>query len=256
MLKNIWKNFRGYVWEALTNITFPIRQKRDPSKKFVIFTIGRSGSSLLVSLLHSHDNIHCDGELLAQKLLFPQRYIKHRECLSQKDVYGFKLNTYHFRVHRIVNPPKFVGTLVNDGYKIISLQRRNTLRLALSHMFALYRNQFHQMGNQPNSDTLRMNVDINFLGDELQLFDYYQVIQNEILRHYPYLHLEYEEDLLDSDNHQKTVDKIAKFLEIPSAQVRTDYVKISPKDLSDFIVNFEEVYNYLKDTEYAWMLGP
>ena len=32
--------------------------------RFVLFGQGRTGSKLLVELLHSHPDIHCDGEVL------------------------------------------------------------------------------------------------------------------------------------------------------------------------------------------------
>jgi hypothetical protein len=254
MAKKFRKYFLGYAWEGYTNIIYLLREKKAPQKKFVIFTVGRSGSSLLVSLLQSHADIHCDGELLAERLFFPERYIKLREKLSKKDIYGFKLNTYHFRVHRIVNPPKFVGGLVADGYQIISLQRRNILRQAISHMYAVHRKKFHHKDVDGQQKQESMWVDLRLLKDELQLFEYYRVIQDEILRYHSYLCLDYEEDLLDSTKHQVTIDKVSGFLGIPSALVNTHYSKTTPRDLNSFIENYDEVVRYLRGTAYAEML--
>ena len=118
-----YKNYMGYVREGLTYSTYPFRSKSDPTTKFVIFTVGRSGSGLLVNLLQSHAHVHCDDELFQRKLVSPFLYLKSKARLARKDVYGFKLNTYHFRIQKIEYPVEFVGKIQRAGYKIISLKR-------------------------------------------------------------------------------------------------------------------------------------
>lgn len=94
-MTNWYKNYTSYIREGFTYFTYK------PTKKFVIFTVGRSGSRLLVSLLQSHTHIHCDDELFQRKLISPLNYLRLKERLSRKDVYGFELNTYHFGVRKI-----------------------------------------------------------------------------------------------------------------------------------------------------------
>ena len=144
-----YKPYMGYVREVLTYLGYPFLPKSEPEKKFVIFTVGRSGSTLLVNLLHSHEQIHCDDELYKRKLFSPIRYLRCKTLLSSKKIYGFKLNTYHFRDQKIVNPKVFINEVFEEGYQIISLRRRNIVRQAISHMYALHRDIFHHKETHP-----------------------------------------------------------------------------------------------------------
>lgn len=77
-------------------------------RDFVVFGMGRSGSTLLASLLNAHPSIHCDGEILSPvywhrrrrplrlpMLRYPLFYIRYRQLVAQyrhgASVYGFKL---------------------------------------------------------------------------------------------------------------------------------------------------------------------
>ena len=57
--------------------------------------VGRSGSTLLVSLLDSHSQIFCDNEIYHRKVFAPWKYLRLRSRMGGKPVYGFKLLTYH-----------------------------------------------------------------------------------------------------------------------------------------------------------------
>ena len=123
------REYTGYLRELFTYSTYPFRTKNTPKTKFIIFSIGRTGGNLLASLLNSHRKINCRDELLLKPVFSPGVYLKINESLSADDVYGFKLNTFHFRVQKINDPEEFVRNLVQHGYQIIHLQRRNFLRL-------------------------------------------------------------------------------------------------------------------------------
>lgn len=111
-------NYGGYLW----------KQSQLPEKKFVIFGRGRSGSTLLVELLDSHPQIHCDNEILHDRVLFPRLYIDSCASRYQSQVYGFKFLSYQIKdVQRISQPKKFLLQLYQSGYKIIYLRRENLL---------------------------------------------------------------------------------------------------------------------------------
>ncbi|HBE17486.1 MAG TPA: hypothetical protein DEG17_03890 [Cyanobacteria bacterium UBA11149] len=63
------------------------KHKNIPSNKFVIFGQGRTGSTLLYSLLNSHPQIHCDEEILEDRVFFPVQYVKGRCCKAKKKMY-------------------------------------------------------------------------------------------------------------------------------------------------------------------------
>lgn len=246
-----YKHYTGYVREGFTYLTYPFRPKAEPATKFVIFTVGRAGSSLLVTLLQSHPQINCDNELFQRKLFTPLNYLRFKERLSSKSVYGFKLNTYHFRIQKTEDPLQFVRDIHNAGYKILSLKRRNLLRQVISHMFAVHRNMFHRRSSQNQGSYPPFVVSLDKLKEELAMFESYRALRDEILEHFPHFDLCYEDDLLDSAKHQMTVDNISDFLEVPSSSVETSLRKTTPRELSSFMVNFDEVEAFLRDTKYA-----
>lgn len=248
---NRLKDYTGYVSELFTYSTYPFKAKRKPNTKFIIFSIGRTGSSLLASLLNSHREIHCRGELLQKRVFSAYRYIEFNEKLSENDVYGFKLNTFHFRVQNITNPKEFVEQLTNRGYQIIHLQRRNFIRLAISHLYAIHRNKYHLKSGQDQQEVIKMRVEINELKDEIKLLEGYRVIEKQVIENTDSLSLYYEDDLKDGKNHQKTVDRISRYLNINQDKVSTEYIKTTPEDISLFVDNYHEVKNYLSNTPYS-----
>jgi LPS sulfotransferase NodH len=250
-----YKPYMGYVREAFTYLSFPFLPKYEPAEKFVIFTVGRSGSTLLVSLLQSHEQIHCDDELFKRKLFSPLRYLRYKSRLSPKSVYGFKLNTYHFRVQQTEHPEDFLREIVNAGYQIISLQRKDLVRQAISHMYALERDKFHHNISQGNLDYEVFTVDLNALKSELELFESYKLQHEKLIAHFDCLQLYYEDDLLDETSHQRTVDRVADFLGVSSAPVRTNLVKTTPPKISDFVTNYDDVAEFLRSTVYASSLS-
>lgn len=246
-----YKPYTGYVRELYTNLSYPFHSKSEPSKKFVIFTVGRSGSSLLVSLLHSHDKIHCDDELFRRRLLSPLRYLHHKALLSSKPVYGFKLNTYHFRDQKVESPKAFMKEIYDDGYQIISLKRRNIVRQAISHMYAIHRDKFHHQETQGKQYYEEFAIDLELFQEKLDLFEGFRTQHTHLVEGFPHLQLYYEDDLLDATKHQTTVDRIADFLDVYPVQVSSRYAKTTPKQLADFVTNYSDVKAYLENSKYA-----
>jgi hypothetical protein len=97
-------------------------------------------------------------------------------------------------------------------------------------------------------------VSLDKIEEELTMFESYRALRDEILEYFPYFELCYEDDLLDSAKHQITVDNISGFLDIPSSPVDTSLRKTTPRDLSSFVANFDEVEAFLRGTKYAKFL--
>lgn len=247
-------NCRGYVKEIYTYLTYPIRFQKNPDVKFVIFAVGRSGSGLLVNLLRSHPDIYCDDELFRRDLLSPRRYLMYKERFHAESAYGFKLNTYHFRVQEITTPAKFVRDIYNRGYHIISLERRNLLRQVLSHMYAMHRHKFHHRVDQGNLSYDKFTVELGYLVAELKLFESYRLLKSWILEDLPFLPIVYEDDLLDAEKHQATADKITEFLGLSPKPVRTNLQRTTPREVSDFVDNYGEIISFISNTVYAQYL--
>jgi LPS sulfotransferase NodH len=242
--------YKGYVKEIITYLTFPILPKRNPLKKFVIFGYGRTGSSLLVSLLNSHEEIHCDSELFLYRLFSPERYLVCKEKLHKKDVYGFKLVTYQFKTQNIDQPIEFMLNLNESGYSIVNLRRRNILRQAISVIYAVHRKKFHHTKNQGFQATKIINLDMQTLFGELKFIEELIALEEQILCKIPFLRIYYEDHLSNEYRHQSTVDLIADYLGVPSFPVRTDLVKTTPYDFSSFIENHDEFSAVINQSKY------
>lgn len=243
--------YTGYLREAYTYLTYPFSPKRSPARKFFIFTTGRSGSNLLVSLLNSHPLIQCNSELLLKRVLNPELYLKCHERLARKDIYGFKLLSIHLEIQRIGDPQGFIDRLCASGYQIISLKRRNIVRQSISHLYANYRGKFHHSQNQGEQVFVPMRLEPEQLFRELQLLERLNTLGDQLLAGRSHLSLYYEDDLSEADRQQGAVDRVSEFLGIPPAKLGTSLVKTTPEDLSLIIENYAEIRDSLAGTPYA-----
>ena len=69
-----------------------------------------------------------------------------------------------------------------------------------------------------------------------------------------YLKIIYEDDISESSKHQETANKVFRFLGLKEHKVKTEYKKVLPQDLKKILNNYDEVYNYFKETKYSEFL--
>lgn len=252
--KSPWLNERmGYVFELQTYLQFLIRPKRTPAKKFIIFGTGRSGSTLLVSLMDSNSHIFCDNEIYHRKVMFPKTYREARAKLANKEVYGFKLLMYHISLKLGIPNEKFgdyLQSLVDDGYQIIHLRRHNVVRQALSNVYARHRGQFHSNSTVGKKTDQKMVVQLAELERWIRDIEEQAHWELELLRDIPHLSLSYEADLETQSAHGQTLKRVSQFLGVTVEPPETALKKVTPKSLDSFIVNHQEVLALLD--RYGW----
>lgn len=220
---------------------------REPKIKFIIFCQGRTGSTLLVDLLNSHPEIECDSEILIHRALFPHRLIKGFSTVSPHKVYGFKLKIYQLkRKQKIRDIKGFMQKLHQDRWKIIYLERGNLFRQALSNFYASFRDEFHLRKSDGSHTFVKMHIDCDQLIDSIKKRKQYLVAERKVLSEIPHLRINYERDLLRTDCHPRTLNKLFDFLGVSRVPVKTQMLRISKDDLSDMIVNLDEVETSLK----------
>ncbi len=233
-----------------------------PEKKFLVFAEGRGGTSLLVNLLNSHPDIYCDGEIFHRrnyKITFPQLYLDSRSRitrLNRKPVYGFKVKLTQL-VFDQEFPESFIKGLYDDGWKIIYLRRNNFLKASLSTVLARERGLYHitTQDSEKESNKLRkIKIDCEELYNMTKGREQFAKIEMDWLKGTDYFVVSYEDDLLDSNKHQQTLDKIFRFLEISRAKVSTHLRRTSSGDLSQDIANYDEVKRYFRTTEFTHFL--
>ncbi|MGH2541828.1 MAG: hypothetical protein ACRDIB_03465, partial [Ardenticatenaceae bacterium] len=231
---------------------FPLRKTEWPEVKFVIFAQGRSGSTLLRTLLDSHPMIQCDSEILFFKMAFPGAFISSQAALSKRPMYGFKVKIYQLTQDQDIRDPKqFMLDLSTQGWQIIYLKRRNILRQAISSIVAEQRQAYQHRRSEGRLELGRVMVDgVDLLG-RMEERKGYLAQEEQVLEGLPYFPLVYERALLTTDNWQTVLDQIFAYLELPSAPVTTPLVKITPHRLADLIENYGEVAQVLHEAGYG-----
>lgn len=248
--KNLKRKFK-YVNLLNSSLKFP-------ENKFVIYTRGRTGSTVLTDLINCHPDIFCDVEIFNfiysnNKVAFPLKYIdscSKRASIYGKTVYGFKVKISQLSIeHKYSDYEQILSELNRKNWKFIYLKRENYLRHKLSNLLITETNVYHLKENdEPYKKKIK--VDCDLLMKAIKFGEEVEMLEKRSLKNIPYLEIIYEKDLFDKSNHQETANRIFEYLGLKTCNVYTDYKKVTPDNLEDSILNFEELYNYFKNTEY------
>ncbi len=220
-------------------------------KKFIVYSQPRTGSTLLVDLLDSHPDIHCEREILAFTTLLTKPFLQARRSLHPRQIYGCKISNH--QLERQVSRScisAFLKTIQEEGWSIIHLRRENIVRQALSLLLADMTKVRHL-----ETGKIRLREQVRISPEEL----YNRVKETErwtqhdqgVFTGLPHLELIYERDLLRTEQHQITSNRAFEFLALASAPVQTRFVKLSPDPLSELVANLPELKERFKCTEYA-----
>jgi len=229
-----------------------------PDSKFLIYTRGRTGSTVLTDLLNCHPDIFCDVEIFnflysGSKVKFPEMYIRScskRASRHGKSVYGFKVKIAQLRYeHEYENYDEILSNLFKDGYKFIYLKRDNYFRHKLSNIISAETKIFHLKNGDKNS-VAKVKVDCEQLIEGIEYGEIVNETEAENLRNIDHITITYEDDIIENSSHQETADKIFRYLGLKTVKVKTDLKRIVPEDLKEVILNYDEVYNFFKDTKY------
>lgn len=252
-----------YYFHYLKNWKYP---SQIPTNKFVLFALARTGSTLLMDLLSSHPHVSSEGEIFLhfrdsnfkfRKVLLPETYLKSRafyQAIKSKDkVYGCDIKLPQLIDITLPSkdaPQEILLNLTKSGWKILNLQRKNILRQAISIQTAFMRKQWH---NSPKNSLIKtkVNIDYQMLLKQIHYFEDMALQENKILQKIPHFKLVYEDDLLKEEQHQITLDRIFKYLDLPSAKVKTQFKRVSSDNLSEQIENYEDLISKINQTKYA-----
>ncbi|MDY6786012.1 MAG: hypothetical protein SW833_26270 [Cyanobacteriota bacterium] len=255
---------KSYLRRLLAGNNLPYKEN-----KFILLCHYRSGSTLLANLLNDHPRIYCDGELFLpfvklnfKKVFLPytyinyHTYIKYNSSKNKKTVYGFDL-----KISQLIDillksqgsPEDFLWKLHQDGWKIIYLQRLNIFRQVVSNLVAQSRGKWHEK-HQEKLQRSQVSIDLKELMQQLKRYDNNLVQAQKMLQKLPYCEITYESDLLNADNHQNTLDRIFDYLGVESVPIKAQLKKVSQKSLDQDIENYQEVVDFISQTNYAKFL--
>lgn len=228
---------------------------------FVIFSQSRSGSSLLVELLDSHPEIHCDGELfnldhgyvkdpvmLAIWKKMPYSFIYCRRVRSAGELYGFKLFDHHLsRAGRVIH------ILHKMGWKIIYLKRDDIVRQALSEIIATSTGQWHRAENETIKDrvfTISVDKFIEKVEGRIMLRD----VERNILQTLPHYTMTYEESLKNTEDWQHSLNDLFDHLGVKKVSVRANLRKMYDRSYSEMVENYDDLIEAVKHSKYSKIL--
>jgi len=246
--------------------------------KFVIFTLPRTGSTLLSKSLNKHPDIFCDDEIFHfsfrdyfspnqfrfLKLGFLPKKINYlinypitwlrlpgflKKYFINKNGEHFKARGFKFMYYQTLYMPGLIDYLKENDIKVILLLRENIFRNALSDLRARSTGIYHNQDDneEERSGLTKLNVDTNALKTKMDDIVHQNKKLEDIVQDMDYMKIRYE-DFADWDN---TMNKISDFLKISRQPVKAGAKKLNPDVLSDMIENYGEVESWLKQNNYA-----
>ncbi len=224
-------------------------------KNFVILATQRTGSNYLESLLDSHTEIFCAGEILIQPhhlikrleennfshdLLDKFRYLGkykqqvkflklfYRSEMNGHVIKGCRLFYHHLNFWKRRQVKLFIN---QNELKIIHLRRKNLLDSFISGKFAV-QNKLYTTTGQASLPREKLNINAR------DLKNYFRHTENYIQKYDYYFRKQqvqtfYYEDL--TENREHTMNQIMEFLEVETIKLESELKKINYLNKRDSI---------------------
>ena len=211
---------------------------------FAIAYVGRSGSSYLESLLDSHPDAQCKGEIFWSSDLTSGhknlRDIVIDEVHSTvKPASGFKYGNLH-----IIKYPYARDILKEFGYRIVWLTRKNRIDQYISMQLAKLNNCWRS--DYGNIDVASFRANIADMDRYIRKFEIHDQIISQFADTFQMKKVYYE-DLVAPEGYLSTLD----FLELERTQLRSRFKKQRNGSQKDILVNFEEVAAHYAHTPHC-----
>jgi LPS sulfotransferase NodH len=252
---SLTQRFGGYLLEAAAFTRNPFPSAALEQRRFLIFGRGRSGSTLLVSLLNAHPKIACLGELMRFRLRFPRSYIGRELSRTRKPIAGFKLLSYQLRtVHGEPEGSPYLRQLAEAGWDIIYLKRRDLFRQALSNIYARKRGAFHSTDRKAQW-TPAVHVAPRELFEWMRGSEKLGRYEASVLEGVPHLSLCYEDHLQTPEAQSATLHAVETRFGVATASPPAPTLRpVTPSRLERFVVNIEELRAAMRASEFAHFL--
>lgn len=224
-------------------------------QQFVIISAARSGSNYLASLLSSHPNVRCYGEVfgtlnqvwlrwLDWRYMAPRLWVHVLKCTAlRKQWLGYKLMHDHC--------PSYMQTVLQDpAIKIIWLQRENSVERYVSFAKAMQTKVWRSSSKNASSKNEPLIIDTNRMLTKMRWVDasYKALIEQVVTTPNKSLHITYEN--LTERAPTETIAAIFTFLQLEGAPVASALRKQGNSDWRTMVQNSAEVVQALQGTEY------
>lgn len=231
-------------------LSYYLKIRKNNATRVMIFAQGRTGSTLLEDLLCSTSYFNKRGEILAagtgSKIKYPYQYVNGLSKIRPNKNFIFHVKIYQLTDRkRKVNPEDFLRRMEKKGWKIIYLKRLNKLNQVISYEISVIRKS-HQKYDDKNEE-FSIRLDPVSVKNRIERRMNFERSEDEILENMDCLRLVYEDDLLNSNNHQDTVNRILDYIGLERRPCFTKLRKVNKSKQKDVIENYDEVINYLKE---------
>ncbi len=234
----------------------PLLFTRHQVNLYVLFLVGRVGSSYLTSMLNSHPQVRALGE---KSLEF-----KDRDGDEQNKMAGRWLTPplvsaigsmgFNAKYVHLSDPSKFAQLLHDRKCRIFHMQRRNKIKAVVSHLNGTRLSEstgkwgLYNASNRPEPfvidpvefDTVLRKRETR----DMELEDYVRSLD------LPTLNLFYEDLLIDKDSF---LYRVFHFLGITPRLVTSSTLKVTSDNLREVVINFQELRNLYRGTNYEPM---
>ncbi len=230
-----------------------------PTRFITLFT-ARSGSTLLMDMLHRHPWVTAlSEELGASKQLTPEQQREWLERFYRRPsglrlASGFKAKLWYLADHDHLRE-----TVHRHGVRVIHLSRRNTLRAAVSAIRSHERHEASGAWNarQRDDPLPPSTIDLAEVDRELGIAETTRAELAAFVASLrtPTLEIAYEDLLADR---RAVLRALARFLRAPlfaPIAGRTRFTKNTPADLSNAVANLDELQTHIAGTAYEPMLN-
>ena len=275
-LKSIRKLIRKVIWRTIlrplpeeSQARYPIyrrallARRSDRGTRILIFAQGRTGTTLLESLLCSTGLFVPNDEPLiglGRGALFPTAYVRglSRDPDRQGPEGNFvchvkpdHLDKYRVKSGRApADVEAFVQALIRDRWYVVHVHRANIVRQVLSEIVGKARGEWHKRDDRP--ETLTVRVEREDLLNRIRHNEAMRLREQNVLEGVPHLSLKYEKDLLDASVHGQTVDSVLNYADLErSTEVSTSLKKINTRGIQEIVENFEEFSDWVEALGYG-----
>ena len=231
--------------------------------RLLIFGQGRSGSTLLESLLASTGNFRLSGERLSPFYL--TRYHQGEARFPVSYIHGFVKQHPTKILFFTSNPaicwrnaksPSSPGQVLREfqryGWQVVFLWRRNRVKHALSNLVRKHRGHSHKLDDAPERYRLRIDCD-DFVKRVMEKFEA-ERIEREALRGIDFQEVVYEDHLERAAQHQPTIDRLLQAISLDPKTVTTEYRKVNTQSMADLIENYDEFCQRVIDQGWGHFL--
>jgi LPS sulfotransferase NodH len=224
--------------------------------RFLILFEGRTGSSYLVTNLLKHPNVRAGWEELPRlKALGHDAQAEWAKktlsapLLGRSGAIGFKT-----KLRDIADHDKFSELLREQAVKIVHMQRRNRVKIAISEINCnvLYARtkQYNVYKKEDRLPAIRIEV-----SDFKEILDMRERLDKELKVFVedlglPTLNVFYEDILLDESN---TLNNVYQFIGVPARATKGTSYKNTSDDLREALLNFDELKASVAGTCYEEM---